>query len=131
MPAPAHLPGCEEWKGLKSIGLVVSECVRNGTATVETRYYLSSLRVGVKRFAHAVCSHWGIENGCHWSLDIIYREDESRIRHRQERENCAWLNRLTLSLLKQHPGEESIIMKRRCCGWSDQFLLEVLTGATA
>lgn len=56
----------------------------------------SSLPVGVKRFAHAVRSHWGIENGCHWSLDITYREDESRIRDQRLCENIAWLNRLTL-----------------------------------
>src|SRR5829696_3670827 len=94
------------------------------------RYYISSLGVGVKRFAHAVRSHWGIENSCHWSLDVTYREDESRIREEHLRENFAWLNRLTLSLLKQHPGRESLAMKRRSCGWSDDFLLEVLVGAT-
>jgi hypothetical protein len=47
------------------------------------------------------------------------------------RENFAWLNRLTLSLLKQHPDQRtSIVMKRRSCGWNDDFLLQVLTGAT-
>ena len=110
--------------------MVVSECVRDGKETVEVRYYISSLAVGVKRFAHAVRSHWGIENGCHWSLDVTYREDDSRIRDRHLRENFAWLNRLTLSLLKQHPGRESLAMKRRSCGWSDDFLLKVLVGAT-
>lgn len=128
VPAPKSLPGLELWAGLKSIGMVVSECIRDGKETVEVRYYLSSLKVSVKRFAHAVRSHWGVENGCHWSLDIIYREDESRIRHKHLRENVAWLNRLTLSLLKQHPGKESTVLKRRCCGWSDEFLMEVLTG---
>ena len=49
------------WKGLKSIGVVVSECIRNGKVTDEVRYYISSLGVGVKRFAHAVRGHWGIE----------------------------------------------------------------------
>jgi hypothetical protein len=72
----------------------------------------------------------GIENSCHWSLDITYREDDSRIRERQLRENFAWLNRLTLSLLKQHGGRGSVAMKRRSCGWSDEFLMEVLTGST-
>jgi predicted transposase YbfD/YdcC len=128
VPAPKGLPGLEQWEGLKSIGMVVSECIREGQEAIEVRYYLSSLKMGVKLFAHAVRSHWGVENGCHWSLDIIYREDESRIRHKHLRENMAWLNRLTLSLLKQHPGKESTVMKRRCCGWSDEFLLEVLTG---
>jgi predicted transposase YbfD/YdcC len=129
MPVPENLPGRELWKGLKSIGVVVSECVREGKETVEVRYYISSLGVGVKRFAHAVRSHWGIENACHWSLDVTYREDESRIRDRHLRENFAWLNRFTLSLLKQHPGRDSIVMKRRSCGWNENFLLEVLTGS--
>ncbi len=128
MPVPEDLRGLELWKGLKSIGMATLVCVRDGKETVETRYYISSLEVGVKLFAHAIRSHWGIENGCHWSLDMIYREDESRIREPHMRENFAWLNRFTLSLLKQHPGKDSIAMKRRGCGWSEEFLLEVLTG---
>jgi predicted transposase YbfD/YdcC len=130
MPVPKGLPQLGLWKGLKSIGRVESKCVRDGKATVETRYYISSLAVGVRRFAHAVRSHWSIENTCHWSLDVTYREDESRIRDKHMRENFAWLNRFTLSLLKQHPGRDSLVMKRRSCGWNGNFLLEVLTGAT-
>src|SRR6202171_955311 len=129
MPVPQSLPGLELWTGLKSIGMVVSECLRNGKETVEIRYDISSLAVSVKRFAHAILSHWGIKHSCHWSLDLTYREDESRIQNKHLRENFAWLRRLTLSLLKQHPGRESVAMKRRSCGWSDDFMLEVLTGA--
>jgi predicted transposase YbfD/YdcC len=130
MPVPKDLRGLALWKGLKSIGMVTLVCVRNGKETIETRYYISSLEVRVKLFAHALRSHWGIENSCHWSLDMTYREDESRIRDPHLRENFAWLNRFTLSLLKQHPGKESIAMKRRACGWSDEFLTEVLAGPT-
>jgi len=130
MPVPEDLRGLELWKGLKSIGMATLVCVREGKETTETRYYISSLDVGVKLFAHAIRSHWGIENGCHWSLDMIFREDESRLREPHIRENFAWLNRFTLSLLKQHPGKDSIVMKRRACGWSEDFLLEVLTGIT-
>ena len=128
MPVPQGLPGLNLWKGLRSIGLVMSECVRNGKETVEIRDYISSLGVNVKRFAHAVRSHWGIENTCHWSLDITYREDESRIRDKHLRETFAWLNRFTLSLLKQHPGCDSLVMKRRSCCWNENYLLQVLAG---
>jgi predicted transposase YbfD/YdcC len=128
MPAPKSLPGFHLWKGLLTIGLVVHECLRDGKETHEVRYYISSLAMGVKRFAHAVRSHWGIENTCHWSLDVTYREDESRIRDVRMRENFAWLNRFTLSLLKQHPCKESIVMKRRSCGWDFNFMTEVLAG---
>jgi predicted transposase YbfD/YdcC len=130
MPVPEDLRGLALWKGLKSIGMATQVCVRDGKETIETRYYISSLAVSVKQFAHAIRSHWGIENSCHWSLDMTYREDESRIREPHLRENFAWLNRFTLSLLKQHPGKDSIAMKRRACGWSDEFLAEVLASAT-
>ena len=55
--------------------------------------------------------------------------NELRIQNKQMRENFAWFRRLTLSLLKQHPGRESVAMKRRSCGWSDDFMMEILTGA--
>jgi predicted transposase YbfD/YdcC len=128
-PAPDDLPGLSRWAGLKTIGMVTLICIRDGQETAETRYYISSLSMGVKRFARAVRGHWGIENSCHWSLDFTYREDESRIRQEALRENFAWLRRFTLSLLKQHPAKDSISMKRQSCGWSDEFLLQVLTGS--
>jgi predicted transposase YbfD/YdcC len=131
LPVPETLCGLEMWKGLKSIGMATLVCTRDGAETGETRYYISSLPLGVKRFARAIRSHWSVENSCHWSLDMTFREDESRIREPQIRENFAWLNRFALSLLKQHPGKDSIAMKRRGCGWSDDFLLEVFAGTTS
>jgi predicted transposase YbfD/YdcC len=130
MPAPKSLPGFRNWKGLLTIGAAMLSCIRNGKESADIRYFISSLPMGVKRFAHAVRAHWGIENTCHWSLDVTYREDESRIRDKHMRENFAWLNRFTLSLLKQHPGKDSLAMKRRSCGWSDEFLVQTLTGIT-
>ena len=130
LPAPEKLPGFMRWKGLKSVGVVTSRCLRDGKESIEVRYYISSLTVDVKRFARAVRGHWGIENCCHWSLDLTFREDESRLRARNLRENFAWLNRFALSLFKQHPGRQSLVMKRRSCGWSEAFLMEVVTGST-
>jgi predicted transposase YbfD/YdcC len=130
LPAPEKLPGFMRWKGLESIGVATSRCLRDGREAVEVRYYISSLTPDVKRFARAVRGHWGIENSCHWSLDMTFREDESRLRERNLRENFAWLNRFALSLLKQHPGRQSLVMKRRSCGWSEGFLMEVITGST-
>ena len=129
MPAPTTLPGFAEWKGLQTIGMVVSEVTRGGgEPTVEIRYYLCRLVLNVLNFARAVRGHWGIENACHWSLDFTFREDESRIRERHLRQNMAWLNRMSLSLLKQHDDKNSVIMRRRACGWSEDYLLQVLTG---
>jgi predicted transposase YbfD/YdcC len=130
LPAPKSLPGFTLWEGLRTIGVVTSRCLRDGKETIEVRYYISSLAMGVKQFARAVRGHWGIENTCHWVLDMTYREDESRIRDQALRENFAWLNRFTLSLLKQHPGRTSLVMKRRSCGWNENYLLKVLVGTT-
>jgi predicted transposase YbfD/YdcC len=127
LPVPANLKGQDRWAGLTTIGLVVYESQAAGKKdTTEIRYFISSLPMGVKQFAKAVRSHWGIETTCHWSLDVTYREDELRTRERRLVENLAWLRRFTLSLLKQHPGKQSLIMKRRSCGWNEDFLLQVL-----
>ena len=126
MPAPKTLPGFERWSGLKTIAVVMLMSIRDGKETYAARYFISSLAMDVKRIAHAVRSHWGIENTCHWCLDITYREDESRIREAKLRENFAWLNRFSLSLLKQHSQGTSLAMQRRSCGWNFDTLLEVL-----
>jgi predicted transposase YbfD/YdcC len=127
LPAPEGLPGRADWKGLKSVGLVTSVRKEGEEESIEARYYLSSLPVDVGLFARAVRGHWSVENACHWSLDVTFREDDSRIRERVLGNNINWLCRFTLSILKQHPDRRrSLIMRRRCCGWSEKFLMEVI-----
>ena len=131
LPVPADLPGRGEWKGLTSVAVVTSRRVKGDQEGIEIRYYLSSLSVGVKLFARAVRGHWSVENACHWTLDVTFREDDSRVRERVLGSNITWLYRFTLSILKQHPDRrQSLIMKRRGCGWSDKFLMEVISALT-
>jgi len=128
MTAPSYLHGRSQWKGLKTIGAAVRVYEEKGIEKRDVRYYISSLRRNGPQFARAVRRHWGIENSLHWSLDMTYREDESRVRNRTFAENLSWLRRLTLGLIKHHPGKQSNIMKRRMAGWSPDFLMQVLTG---
>lgn len=126
---PPTLRGLKQWKGLRTLGLVVRTRETDGVETGEVQYYISSLKRNVKTFARSVRSHWSIENTCHWSLDMTFREDESRTRDRHVAENLAWLRRFTLSLLKQHPSKKhSLVMKRRMAGWNPAFLAEILFG---
>jgi predicted transposase YbfD/YdcC len=128
LPAPQGLPGKAEWEGLRSVGVVSSRRVEGDREGIEIRYYLCSLPVDVELFARAVRGHWSVENACHWTLDVTFREDDSRVRERVLGANITWLYRFTLSILKQHPDRRmSLIMKRRGCGWSEKFLMEVIS----
>jgi predicted transposase YbfD/YdcC len=123
---PDDLPGRTAWAGLKTIGMAIRTSQRDGQETGEIRYYISTLRRHGQRFAGLVRGHWGIENTLHWSLDMTFREDASRVRARRLAENLAWLRRLALTLIKQHPGKESLVGKRRMAAWSVDFLMQVL-----
>jgi predicted transposase YbfD/YdcC len=128
---PADFPGAKRWKGLHTLGLVVRTREIDGRETDEIQGSISSLKRNVKLFAKAVRGHWGIENACHWTLDMTFREDESRTRDRCVGENLAWLRRFALGLLRQHPdAKTSLAMKRRKAGWSVSFLSEVLFSTT-
>jgi predicted transposase YbfD/YdcC len=125
------LPGRGEWKGLKSIGAVTSRRLKGDQESIEIRYYLCSLPVDVELFSRAVRGHGSVENAGHGSLDVTFREDDSRVRERVLGSNITWLYRFTSSILKQHPDRRmSLIMKRRACGWSDEFLMEVIGALT-
>jgi predicted transposase YbfD/YdcC len=131
-PLPEELKHfADEWPGLTTIGQVISITERDGKECSQARYYLSSLKPGVKRFAHAARSHWGIENCLHWVLDVTFREDESRARDRRLADNLAALRRFTIGLLKQHPSKHSLKSKQRIAGWNANFLAEVLALQTS
>ena len=123
---PNTFTGTSRWKNLKTIGVVVYTSVVKGEQKIDIRYFISSLPLDIQQFSKVVRKHWGIETTCHWSLDVTYGEDGLRIRQRTIAENLGWIRRFTLSLLKQHPGKESLAMKRQLCGWNDDFLMQVL-----
>jgi predicted transposase YbfD/YdcC len=123
---PKDFPLEEKWFGLKSFGVVVRETNSAGKHTVEQSFYISSLPVGIAQFSKSIRSHWGIENTCHWSLDVTWREDSLRTTERRMAENLAWIKRFSLSLLKQMSDKHSGAMRRRMCGWSEEYLTQVL-----
>ena len=116
-----------KWEGLKTVGMV--EAIRETGAhrTVERRYYLSSLPLGVETFARAVRRHWGIENKLHWVLDVQMREDQSRARAGYAAENLATLRRLALNLLKREKTKRRGIKgKQLNASWDHAYLLRLL-----
>jgi predicted transposase YbfD/YdcC len=116
-----------KWEGLQSVGLVEAVREVQGKATVERRYYLSSLPVDVETFAKAVRGHWAVENSLHWVLDVQMGEDDSRARTGYAAENLATLRRLALNLLKQEKTKRRGIRgKQLNASWDHAYLLRLL-----
>lgn len=117
------LGSVKEWAGLTSIGMVRSHILKGEIQTTETRYAITSLD-HVEVFARALRSHWSIENGLHYSLDVSFNEDHSRIRKDNAPDNLAVVRHFALSALKQlcFPKNASVKRKRKLCAYNLNLL---------
>jgi len=121
MPAPPAVQ--RSWPDARSIVRVSRTTRRTGKRDIEVRYFVSSLPTEVQRLAALIRGHWGIENRLHWSLDVTFGEDLSRIRLGHAAENAALLRRLALSILRQDTWySNSLRCKRLRAGWEDSAL---------
>ena len=125
----AGIHGRQAWPGLTTVGMCCRERTVKGTTTTEVNYFIGSRRMGARRYAQALRSHWGIENNLHWQLDVSFREDASRIENRHGAANFALLRKMALNLLKHHPRKDSIARKRKTAALAPEFLAEALAGA--
>ena len=116
----SSLSGVEKWNGLKAIGMVESERHSGGHVSIEQRYFITSLG-DVKLFQRAVRSHWGIENGLHWRLDVTFREDDSRIRRGNGAHNIGVIRHVAMNLLKREKTKISYRKKRIRAALNDDF----------
>lgn len=122
-----YLRNYSAWRDLKSIAMVDTEYRRGDRITRQRRYYISSLQNNAKQILHAVRTHWQVENSLNWVLDVVFREDDSRIRKGAGPQNMAILRRLALNLLKRDTSvKRGIQGKRFLAGWNNDFLLNVL-----
>jgi predicted transposase YbfD/YdcC len=116
------------WLGLLTLVMVIRvvTCQATGVTTTETSYFISSLRANAGRIGRAIRGHWSIENGLHWVLDVVFREDARRLYDRTAAENGAFLNRLALSLLRGDPSKGSLKVKRKRAGRNIGYLAQLL-----
>lgn len=119
-----------KWPGLRSVGVVEATREAGGKTTVERRYYLSSLPLDVATFARAVRGHWAIENQCHWVLDVVFGEDQSRARTGHAVANLGLLRRLALNLLRRDQTcKRGAKGKQLNAALKPDYLLRLLTAA--
>ena len=120
------------WVGLKTVVTVTAQRTVTNTGethtATESRYYICSLQSpSAKRMQQAVRQHWGVENGLHWTIDMAFKEDDSRIRTGQAPANMATLRHIALNLIR---GDESrkvgVKISRMKAGWSTGYLERLL-----
>lgn len=118
----------DAWKGVKSIIEVERVRTVGDKTTVERAHFISSLALNAATIGHRIRSHWGIENTLHWSLDMTFGEDMSRIRDRRSGANLSALRKLALSLLARAPVHKtrSLAQRRKLAGWVPDYAFEVL-----
>ena len=122
----SFLENVSAWRDLAGVARVRGTREVNGEVSVYDRYFLTSL-TNAETLAYAVRSHWGIENGLHWVLDVAFSEDQSRARTDHAQANLVTLRHLALNQLKREKSlKASVKAKRMRAGWDDHYLLRVL-----
>jgi predicted transposase YbfD/YdcC len=122
---PQGLP--EAWPDVKAVIQVNREREVKGENSSTTHYYLTSHAGTAEELAAAIRGHWGIES-MHWVLDVVFREDDSRVRQGHAGANLAMLRKVALALLKRAPGKRTTPNKRLMAGWDENYLIQVLHG---
>jgi len=128
----AWLQERHDWPGLR--GVVMVESTREipgsspGTDKIEreTRFYITSLVWLAHQMGPVIRSHWAVENSLHWVMDMIFRDDECRIRTDHAPANFTTLRHMALNLIRKSPGKDSLRLKRKVAAWDDEFLVSLI-----
>lgn len=116
----------DKWSTIRSIIAVELHRTVREKGTVDTSYYVSSLSPRHKLIGHYIRQHWRIENSQHYILDVVFKEDASRIVMEDAVENMALFRRFVMNMLKQHNcGAPSQRNKLKKAGWDDNYRAEV------
>jgi predicted transposase YbfD/YdcC len=114
------------WPGLKSVIKVESRRETGAKVDTETRFYLASVILTALTAAAFVRAHWGIENSLHWVLDLVFRDDESRVRTGNAAANLAIVKHIAYNLIRRGKGKHSFRSKRKLAAWDDNYLISLL-----
>ena len=92
----------------------------------ETMFYISSANLTAKRACEAVRNHWHIENGLHWVLDVVFKEDQSRLRKGHGAHNMAVIRHFAINLVRAIADKKTIKLRRKYAGWDTGYLASIL-----
>jgi predicted transposase YbfD/YdcC len=115
------------WPGLKSVVIVESLREIGDKIEQETRFYITSLVLLASLLGPIIRSHWAIENSLHWVMDMIFRDDECRLRTENAPANFTTIKHIAYNLLRAAPGKDSLRLKRKVAAWDDDFLAHIIS----
>jgi predicted transposase YbfD/YdcC len=113
--------------GLNGIVVIDSRREIGGAIERETRLYITSLVLLAQQLGPIVRSHWAVENSLHWVMDMVFRDDECRVRTDNAPANFTTLKHIALNLTRRAPGKDSLRLKRKVAAWDDDFLAAIIT----
>jgi len=125
MMSDRRYPGEHRFPALRSLVKTTTKTEWRGKITEETRYFISSAQLTPQRAAQAIRAHWGIES-LHWVLDVIFKEDLSRLCRGHGAQNMALIRRLAFNLVRAGRGKRSIKTARKAAGWNPNFLASLI-----
>ncbi|MCP5116390.1 MAG: ISAs1 family transposase [bacterium] len=122
----AWLQERHNWPGLKGIVMVESRREIDGKIERETRFYITSLMIPAAQLGLIVRGHWAVENSLHWVMDMIFRDDECRVRTDHAPANFTTIKHMALNLLRNAKGKDSLRLRRKVAAWDDDFLASLI-----
>jgi predicted transposase YbfD/YdcC len=129
MTSNRRYPG--EYRFTKLAAVIQVEATReiSGKSSTERRNHISSAPLSAARAAAAIRGHWRIENSLHWVLDVVFREDLSRLRQGHGAQNMALVRHFALNLIRSAPDKRSLKTRRKVASWNPDYLYSLLTGS--
>jgi predicted transposase YbfD/YdcC len=121
----AWLQERHDWPGLKGIVMVETSRETGAKSESETRFYITSLPDTADRLGPAIRSHWAIENSLHWVMDMVFRDDDCRVREGNAAANFVTLRHMAHNLARRAPGKMSIRARRKAAARDDDYLLSL------
>lgn len=128
LPVSDWLTNASDWTGLKSIVRVTRRIEKGDKRWEEISYYLTSLEDNIQAIAEKIRRHWHIENSQHWVLDVVFKEDDSRIRVGDGPQNMALFRRFALNIARGSSIKDSIKGKLKQASWNDEVRAKLLFG---
>jgi len=117
-----------QWPGLQSVVMVESTREIGDKIERETRFYVTSLALLASLIGPYIRDHWAVENSLHWVLDMVFRDDECRLRTLNAPANFTTLKHMALNLIRKAKTKDSIRLRRKVAAWDDQFLVSLIAG---